>query len=172
MKGYFLAGLWPISVSFPITLTRRNTRVSQVIMNAVSDAWPFSLPPAHLVCLHCCCLSLFYNPLVLQCFWLHLQQCCHFCRFNYLRVCFTAWLVVVTNVQARKRLSFALVSSKLIGQLFTFAIHGLVCMNVKGRLPLYRYFPLASTVLTRVDVLIKFCALQPPLHNRLLQKGL
>lgn len=133
MKGYFLAGLWPISVSFPITLTRRNTRVSQVIMNAVSEAWPFSHPPAHLVCLHCGCISLFYTPLVLQCFWLHLQQCFHFCRFNYLCVRFTAWLVV-TNVQTRKCLSFALVSSKLSGQLFTFAIHGLVCMNVKGRL--------------------------------------
>lgn len=45
MKSAFLAGLWPMSVSFPITLTQRNMQVSQVIMNALSDTWPFSLPP-------------------------------------------------------------------------------------------------------------------------------
>lgn len=49
MKSAFLAGLWPMSVSFPITLTQRNMQVSQVIMNALSDTWPFSLPPARLV---------------------------------------------------------------------------------------------------------------------------
>lgn len=95
----------------------------------------------------------------------------HFCKFNYLLVRFALWFVVVTNVQARKCLSSALVSSKLIGQLFTFAVHGLVCINGKRTL-LIRYFPLASTVHTGVDGLIKFCAQQPPLQKRLQQKGL
>lgn len=68
MKSAFLAGLWSMSVSFLITLTRRNMQVSQVIMNALSDTWPFSLPPARLVCslslLHC--LPLFLHPGTLQ----------------------------------------------------------------------------------------------------------
>lgn len=57
MKSASLAGLWPMSVSFPITLTQGNMQVSQVIMNALSDTWPFSLPPACLVCSLCCILS-------------------------------------------------------------------------------------------------------------------
>lgn len=42
----------------------------------------------------------------------------------------------------------------------------------KRKTLLIRYFPLAYTGLTGVDGLIKFCAQQPPLHNRLQQKGL
>lgn len=58
MKSASLAGLWPMSVSFPITLTQRNMQVSQVIMNALSDTCTFSLPPACLVCSLCCIPSL------------------------------------------------------------------------------------------------------------------
>lgn len=43
MEGLVLGGLEPISVSFPITLTLCNMQVSQVIMIALPDAWPFSL---------------------------------------------------------------------------------------------------------------------------------
>lgn len=64
MKSTLLAGLWPMSVSFPITLTQRNMQVSQVVMNALSDTWPFSLHAARLVRSLCCILSvssLFFN---------------------------------------------------------------------------------------------------------------
>lgn len=57
MKSTLLAGLWPMSVSFPITLTQRNMQVSQVVMNALSDTWPFSLHAARLLCSLCCILS-------------------------------------------------------------------------------------------------------------------
>lgn len=57
MKSTLLAGLWPMSVSFPITLTQRNMQVSQVVMNALSDTWPFSLHAARLVRSLCCILS-------------------------------------------------------------------------------------------------------------------
>lgn len=85
--------------------------------------------PTLLLCfpfLHPSCAAVFLTTSSTVCF--------HFCRFNYLLVCFASWFLVVTNVRAGKCLSFALVSSKLIGQLFTFTVHGLVCMNGKGRL--------------------------------------
>lgn len=43
MEGPVLSGLEPISVLFPITLTLCYMQVSQVIMIALPDAWPFSL---------------------------------------------------------------------------------------------------------------------------------
>lgn len=50
MKSPFNAGLWPMSVSFPITLSQSNMQVSQVIMNALSETGPlfFFLPPCSL----------------------------------------------------------------------------------------------------------------------------
>lgn len=125
MKGCFLAGLWPISVSFSITLARRNTQVSQVIMNAVSDAWPFSLPPARLVCPHCCFVSPFYTPLALQWlfFLLHRQQCFYFCRCSCPPVCFAPWFVVVQMYKLGSAFHSALFFSELIGQLFTFTVN-------------------------------------------------
>lgn len=48
MKSPFNAGLWPMSVSFPITLSQSNMQVSQVIMNALSETQPLFLPPCLL----------------------------------------------------------------------------------------------------------------------------
>ena len=85
MKSAPLAGLWPMSVSFSITLTQRNMQVSQVIMNALSDTWPFFPPPACLACSLGCILSL-SSPL-LHCVGFHsVYYICLFSKFNYLAI--------------------------------------------------------------------------------------
>lgn len=49
-KGIFSPGFGPMSVSLLITLTRSSMQVGQVIMNVLSDAWPFPSPSlAHLL---------------------------------------------------------------------------------------------------------------------------
>ena len=94
MKRAFLAGLWPMSVSFPITLTQRNMQVSQVIMNALSDTWPFSLPPARLVCSLCCTVSL-SSPLYIAEF----PTESAFSEFNYLAISSPPTSVVLVRLK-------------------------------------------------------------------------
>lgn len=179
MKGCLLAGLCPISVSFPITLAQRNTQVRQVIMNAASDAWPFSLPPAHLVCPHCCFVSPVLTPLTLQCFLffffppLHQQKCFHFRRFNCPPVCFAPCFVVQMHKPGKVFISVLFFFFWINWTVVYIRRQCRVCMNEKKRETLLiRSFPLASTVHTGGDELIKFSAQQPPLHSRLQQKGL
>lgn len=63
MEGPVRGGLEPVSVSFPITLTLGDMQVSQVIMIALPDAWPFSL----LLLLLVVCSALCFLPFKLQC---------------------------------------------------------------------------------------------------------
>lgn len=153
MEGPVLGGLEPISVSFPITLTLGNMQVSQVIMIALADAWPFSLLLLLLVC-SALCFAVFS---VLHC-----------------RVCTKSTVsqrILLRSISVVWQ--FAMFSSSFChwsNDLRCWIIHyrPWFCqahMSKSERLFLLDH--LVSTLDTRLDELITFWAHQPPLHGGL-----
>lgn len=157
MEGTVLGGLQPISVSFPITLTLCNMQVSQVIMNALPDAWPFS----HLLLCPALCFSVF------SC--LHCSVCTQCTPPQLLSVSLHAILFPCISVACH----YAIFSSSFPhwnNDIRCWSIHSRhrfcqVHMNKSERLFLLDH--LVSTLNTRLDELITFRAQRPPLQGGL-----